>query len=86
MSWASDDPEAYSELEVNAIRKWLVLEHGKVHGDDDFVKGGAEVKEGVFGRVAEVLYYEHPTVRDAILDAGASRLVDETEYFDKLAV
>lgn len=83
MSWASHNPEAYSELEVNAIRKWLVGQYGLVHGDGDFISGGADLEEGIFGRLAEVLYYEHPGIRDALFDAGAISLIDESEYTDK---
>ncbi len=83
MSFGSENPEIWDELQTSAIRRWLVGQYALVHGDDDFKLKGVDVEEGIFGRMAEVFFQEHPAVRDAILAAGAEKLVDFSEYIDK---
>ena len=69
MIWAAHNPEAYEELERNAAVTWLSRYAG--------------VHSNTMALLVELLQHEEPEVFKAIMDAGAYKLVDESEYFDK---
>ena len=65
MGWPAHNPEVYEELDRIAAVRWL-----SIYG------GG---NEGVFELLVEEIQFEFPKVMQAIMDAGAYKLVDETE-------
>ena len=78
MSWVHEHQERWDQLEVSAVARWLVrLYEGQW--------GGCVNDEGVIVyRISGVLFDDEPEVFRAILDKGADKLIDESEYFDGL--
>lgn len=77
MGWAAHNIEAWEELEDNAIVRWLTGLWKEHHTDVE------NLTDGMLLNLVQALYTE-TAVRTAMLDAGAWREIDESEYFDRL--
>lgn len=78
MSWAAHNPEAYEELERNAVTRWLANQWFQVHNEPS-----PDVEEEFLPNLVDLLQGEQREVFDAMLKAGAALEVDESEYFDR---
>lgn len=75
----NNHPEEYDELMRNAAVRWLTGVYMVTFNDEANVIDDATT----LPHLVEALQGDAPTVFQAIMDAGAYKLIDESEYFER---